>query len=303
MKGKRGNPRFVELHALPVSAAVGNYHAEVLYWGYYDLSYWRNYLHTHSFFEICYVFSGKGTFQMHDKVLEVGPGDVFIAKPGEPHEIIASRKPGMGIYFWAYTLVAGARREGMEAIDGLLEAFMVSREYVSKRVGGMEQTIGLLTEEITRKAPGYGEMIRALTAKLILDTARSVVAEASAEEASGKTPGEAAVQQAVRYLRDNLGRQISVRDVAAQVHLSQRHLRRLFQQKMGMSLIDYLTKLRMETASAMLLDRKLAIKEVAYAAGYPDVHYFTTLFHRERGMTPGKFRASGGTRWVKHSQG
>jgi len=105
----------------------------------------------------------------------------------------------------------------------------------------------------------------------------------------------------VRYLHDNLSRPIQIRDVAAQVHLSERHLSRLFQQVTGESLLEYLTMLRVQAASQLLLDRQLAIKNVARDVGYPDVHYFTTLFRRRTGMTPAVFRETGGTKSLRNN--
>ena len=99
--------------------------------------------------------------------------------------------------------------------------------------------------------------------------------------------------------RAQLARPIQIRDVAAQVHLSERHLSRLFQQVTGSSLLDYLTTLRVQAASQLLLDRTLAIKNIAREVGYPDVHYFTTLFRRRTGQTPAVFREAGGTQFLR----
>jgi AraC-like DNA-binding protein len=105
------------------------------------------------------------------------------------------------------------------------------------------------------------------------------------------------VQTAARYVRDNYARPIQVRDVAAQVHLSERHLARLFARETGRSILEYLTDLRIEAASQLLLDETLPIKQVARQVGYPDAHYFTTLFGKHTGLTPGVYRQRRGTRF------
>ena len=40
-------------------------------------------------------------------------------------------------------------------------------------------------------------------------------------------------------------------------------------------------------------------REALHAAGYPDVRYFTTLFHRRAGLTPAAFRRQRGTRFLQ----
>jgi YesN/AraC family two-component response regulator len=60
--------------------------------------------------------------------------------------------------------------------------------------------------------------------------------------------------------------------------------------------------LRIEAASQLLLDDSVPIKQVARAVGYPDPHYFTTLFGRKTGVTPGVFRQRRGTRFRDESR-
>src|SRR5687768_16510526 len=97
--------RFMELNRLAVSLHLGSYNCELLNWGFYEPRWWRNYLHVHSHFEICYVYQGRGLFSLAETIYPVEQGHVFIAKPGVIHEIISTEDDPLGIYFWSYTLV------------------------------------------------------------------------------------------------------------------------------------------------------------------------------------------------------
>jgi iron complex transport system substrate-binding protein len=55
----------------------------------------------------------------------------------------------------------------------------------------------------------------------------------------------------------------------------------------------------MDAANQLLFDRDQPIKNVASAVGYPDVRYFITLFGKQTGTTPARWRATGGTRFLK----
>lgn len=297
--------RFYDLNQLPLSLRLGSYRADFIYWGVLGSRWWRNYPHTHSFFEVCYACGGRGTFRMLDKSYVVRQGDLFLAKPAETHEIVSGRSDPLRIYFWAYTLVPTAGQQMSDAdrsIDALMHAFSVSRRWVCESGATMDRTLQLLTEEIVQKAPGYTHSIAGLAAKLLLDTARAITGGAVPGEPIDSVPphdeSQAVVRTAARYLRDNLSRPLAVRDVAAQVHLSERHISRLFQRVMGVSILEYLTGVRIETASQLLLDKELSIKQVSRAVGYPDAHYFSTLFGRKTGLTPGEFRLTGGTRFL-----
>jgi AraC family L-rhamnose operon transcriptional activator RhaR len=300
---------FFELDRLHVSVRLGSSRADLLYWGVLGQKWWRNYLHAHSFFEICYAFAGRGAFRMLGKDYQVKAGDLFVARPGETHEIVSSRSQPLGIYFWAFTLVRQSTAEATppvaaetdRPIDALLDALATTKTFIARPQGGtVHRTLELINEEIASKRPGFTQSIHALTVKLLLDTARAVSdGDIASEEVEApvRSTVQAVVRTATRYLRDNVARPIEVRDVAAQVHLSARHLSRLFHKETGTTILDYLTNLRIETASQLLLDHELSIKQVARAVGYPDPHYFTTLFGRRTGMTPAVFRSKGGTRF------
>jgi AraC-like DNA-binding protein len=293
---------FTDLNALPLALRLGNFTGEMLFWGLMEPRLWRNYLHTHSFFEVCYAFRGQGTFRMLGTDFAVCAGEVFVAKPGEPHEIISYSKDPLGIYYWAYTLVPRCDHDadGSE-IDALLDAFALSSTWVSSRAWGMEATLELLTEEIRRKQPGYRRAIEALVTKLLLDTARSVLElpdKPFMDDTPARGPSEATVRSIVRYIRDNYARPLSIGDIAAQINLSERHASRLFSAAMGLSVMDYVTALRMEIAAQLLLDHHLSVNEIARATGYPDVRYFATVFRQRKGLTPTAFRQQGGTMFL-----
>jgi AraC family L-rhamnose operon transcriptional activator RhaR len=297
--------RFTDLNRLQISLHLGNTTGEILSWGLLGTHWWRNYLHVHSFYEVCYVFEGEGIFCMNGVDYEVRPGHVFVARPSEPHEIVSGADAPLGIYFWSYTL-APARQTvaGAGELDALLAAFATSQCWVSLRTPGMLRTLELLTEEIAAREPGYRHNIAALAAKLVVDTARAVVNTPIAGDEPDPAPREAAdvlVQRMARYLRDNYARGVSIRDVAAQVHLSERHTRRLFHKVMGTSIKDYVMSLRLNAAAQMLLSGSLTIKAVGEATGFTDVQYFTTVFRQHVGLTPAAFRRQRGTRFMHPS--
>jgi AraC family L-rhamnose operon transcriptional activator RhaR len=295
--------RFTDLSQLPLAFRLGGFACEMLTWGYFEPVYWRNYLHVHSFFEICYAFAGRGTFQIGGEVRPVAAGDLFVAKPHEPHEIISSVDDPLGIYFWSHTLIPTAAGRATP-LDTLLDEFALSRRWVQFCGDSVRRTLDGLTEEVVLRRPGYPQAIEALLVKLVLDTARAVTdvpIEEAKPEGADYNPIELLVQKMLRFLRDNYNRPILVRDVAAEVHLSERHTNRLFHQSTGLSIMQYLTKLRIETAAQLLLDPDRSIKEIAWATGYPDAHYFATLFRRYTGLTPSSYRRKRGTHFLNRA--
>lgn len=287
---------------------VAGHRAEFLYWGFFDTTWWRNYPHIHSFYEVCYAYAGHGTFRNGSHAYSVGAGDVFVALPGDVHDIVSSTSEPLGIIFWAYTLVRAPGPATGAADDALLELFGASETHrVSRRSGRIPELLGLLGEEARTRGPGHAAMARSLAAAIVVESARSVVDPAPGAADAGDvreadSHNRVVVETITRYLRDNYHRRVTVRDVAAQVHLSARHAARLFSRSTRMSIHTYLAGIRMRVAAQRLLERQASIKEIAHACGYPDVRHFTTAFRGHWGTPPASFRSQHGTRFLPNEQ-
>ncbi|WP_405057287.1 AraC family transcriptional regulator [Kribbella sp. NBC_01505] len=286
--------RFVDLAGLLESCEVDGFRADFLSWGHYRPEYWRNYWHSHSFHEVCLAYSGSGRFNNGTVQYDVAPGSVFLARPGDVHEIESSHAEPLGIAFWGFTFRPGSDEPGWWS--GLTRA---DGPVLSDRVGTLPALITALAAEAAAPVSGYNAVLGALGGTLVLETARAFALDDDlAVEPVRRDRGLLVVEAMQRHLRDNLSRPITVRDVAAVVHLSERHAERLFTQQTGASIMATLWRLRLELAAQLLLDPALTVTAVARACGYSDVRPFSTAFKRHYGRTPGEHRRSGGTEFV-----
>ena len=73
--------------------------------------------------------------------------------------------------------------------------------------------------------------------------------------------------------------------------MSKSTLTRLFNTEMGISPLEYVIRERLRKAKEILLRTK-SIKEACFSAGFNDVNYFTRLFKKREGVTPGAFLTS-----------
>ncbi|WP_427895680.1 helix-turn-helix domain-containing protein [Kribbella sp. GL6] len=286
--------RFVDLAGLLESCEVDGFRADFLSWGHYQPEYWRNYWHSHSFHEVCLAYSGEGRFNNGSVRYDVVPGSVFLARPGDVHEIESSHSAPLGIAFWGFTFRPGSDEggwwSGLTRTDGPV---------MSTRTGALPALVTALAGEAAAPVSGYGTALAALGSTLVLETARAfALDEDLAVEPVRRDRGPLVVEAMQRHLRDNLSRPITVRDVAAAAHLSERHAERLFAQQTGDSIMSTLWRLRLELAGQLLLDHTLSITDVARACGYSDVRPFSTAFKRKYGRTPGEHRRTGGTEFL-----
>lgn len=113
----------------------------------------------------------------------------------------------------------------------------------------------------------------------ILMAIRESVSEAS----------ESGIKKALDYINQNYTENISLYDVANYVHHNESYLSRKIKKALGMSFVQYLTKLRMERAVELLKNPDVVIQEVAQQVGYSDYRYFSSIFKKHTGYSPKEF--------------
>jgi AraC-like DNA-binding protein len=86
---------------------------------------------------------------------------------------------------------------------------------------------------------------------------------------------------------------LSSEQLGAQLRLSASRISRVFKSEMGMSLVEYRNRLRLERFSKLLDERGDNLLEAALAAGFGSYSHFHRVFLALRGTTPGKFLRSG----------
>lgn len=103
--------------------------------------------------------------------------------------------------------------------------------------------------------------------------------------------GQAAhVQKAIGYIESSLTQDISLQQVAGQIHLHPGHLSELFKKEMGVTFGDFVTDMRIRRAMDMLAVSPAKVSEIAAVSGYDDVKYFSRLFKKHTGKTPSEYR-------------
>jgi two-component system response regulator YesN len=99
------------------------------------------------------------------------------------------------------------------------------------------------------------------------------------------------IRPAINYIDANYDKAVTLAEIAKASHLSVSRLAHIFKEQMGITLIDYLTSVRIERAKQLLLATEQNCTEICFQVGYNNQSYFTRTFKELVGMTPRQFRA------------
>jgi two-component system response regulator YesN len=105
------------------------------------------------------------------------------------------------------------------------------------------------------------------------------------EEASGNPY----VESVKEYLSANYKNPVSLSDAARHVHLSKNYLSALFSEVTGVSLVEYLTRLRIRAAVELMNAGSMQVQEVARLSGFQSERYFSQTFKNLLGVSPSMY--------------
>jgi AraC-like DNA-binding protein len=108
-----------------------------------------------------------------------------------------------------------------------------------------------------------------------------------------------ALRKAERFIWENYTRKISLKEVADMSGLSAPYFSTIFKDEMGENFSNYLNRLRVEKAAAMLRETECPISGISAACGFEDQSWFSKIFKSFTGVSPCKYREMGGVLFKK----
>ncbi|MFC4619344.1 response regulator [Camelliibacillus cellulosilyticus] len=99
-----------------------------------------------------------------------------------------------------------------------------------------------------------------------------------------------AIHKAEVYIKDHFHLPLTLEEVARHIGLSPYYFSKLFKEKVGMTFVDYLTKIRMNQAKMLIASTDRSLKEICFEVGYKDPNYFSRVFKKWVKVSPKKYR-------------
>ncbi len=228
---------------------------------------WENCAPGHTFgpairdyYLIHYVVSGKGTLHSGGRAYPVKAGEIFIIRPREVTTYIADEKDP-----WYYIWV-GFTGQAAERLNELADPVL---PYQAETFFAMRRAAALTS---TREEFVTGKIFELISC-LFENTKQTVHHE----------------QRAANYIDANYMNPITADSIAEAFNLDRRYLSRLFKNRMGLTISEYLIQTRLKHAALLLADG-YSVSQAGAMAGYQDPFNFSKMFKKAYGMPPSVYR-------------
>jgi two-component system response regulator YesN len=98
------------------------------------------------------------------------------------------------------------------------------------------------------------------------------------------------IKPAIDFIEANYDKPITLSEISKAAFLSVSRLSHLFKEQMGITLIDYVTNVRINHSKELLLSTDKSCTNICFEVGYNNQSYFTRTFKQIVGLTPRQFR-------------
>ncbi|MDF2721143.1 MAG: transcriptional regulator [Paenibacillus sp.] len=236
------------------------------------------------------VCDGQGELELNGSSYALRSGAFVYIAPGSRLQLVTQPEPEQTLRFYSLLFFHGPWRweEAQPVWD---QAYKVSHPMPLPEVTAFGEKSVLLdicqrmAELWARRAIGFeyrarSEFFHLLEAYLAMMHGASRQLERHAD----------IVEEAAAYIRDHLREPLDRVTLAKRVCLSPDYFGALFKKHIGCSVVEYVTRQRMNRAKELLCGTRLPVYRIAEEVGYADVYYFTRQFSKEIGLSPRQFR-------------
>lgn len=99
------------------------------------------------------------------------------------------------------------------------------------------------------------------------------------------------IEKIIAYIGEHYGEELNLDVIAKQFAISRYYLCHAFKRQTGTSVAKFITSRRIYMAKKMLKDSFATITDIGYECGFSDSAYFTKMFRRAEGISPGVYRS------------
>ncbi|MGG1518540.1 AraC family transcriptional regulator [Paenibacillus oryzisoli] len=219
----------------------------------------------------------EGRLIVSGQFVQLKQGTAFISKPGQLLELGLQPEDVQGVYLLRFQAFRVAQAEtGNSAALQPLHSLPGEGEAIPLAPAAAVQLAKVVHTHFLQGQPADRLRSEAGLYELL-----SLVLQNQAHKTA------MALDYAKYVLERNFTEEITIESLAATAGLSRFHFMRLFKEKFGKGVIEYVTELRLRKAKSLMRELPNAsLREIAYQVGYKNEMYLSNMFKKHMGMAP-----------------
>ena len=252
--------------------------------------------HYHNNFEISFITEGSGKRIVGDSIEEFQPGDLAFIGPNLPHVWIADKETRMlskrtlEMVFLQFNLnVLSDQLLSLPEFGNVKRALDLSERGIQIIGDTLNQVSEVMLQLPYLKS--FDRMLHFFMLMDIIGKSKTNIQLASKNYLKIRfTTGNKRIAAIHEYLMNNYREDVNLKDLAGLVHMAEGSLCRYFKMNQGITIFEYLNKIKTEFACKLLMDPDLSIMDICLDSGFNNISHFNKQFKKVTGVPPTEYR-------------
>ena len=233
---------------------------------------------------LIYCVEGTGWFETNNQIQNVLTNHVFILPKAEAHSYGSKSKKPWTIY-WIHF-------DGEKA-SLFAEGFDKPIPILPEKDSRIEDRFKLFEEIFSTLKNGYSKSnldFSVTSLFYFLGSLKYLGAYRGCNNLNQDLQKSDIVEDAIHFMRENVRKRITLKEIALYVGFSPSHFSSLFQRSTGSSPLNYFIHLKIQEACHQLDFSDMKINQISIMFGYEDSLYFSRIFSKIMGFSPSDYR-------------
>lgn len=239
---------------------------------------WNYSQHKHSFFELHMPLEGNAQYELDGKSFSVDKNSYLLFSPETIHKLNFATEDFSEFVF------------GFDVLSPQKLFLDLSKNvyFKGEATEYMISAINHMLKNAEKTLFGFNEAINSQLTCLCIEIFQQITGEASNIE--GTISNDTRIDLAVKFIDDNIASTITCKDVADCVHVSVRHLNRLCEKSLSLSVANLILSRKIRFAKKLMSEPEKSILAVAEETGFSSQQQFSKAFKRIEGITPTQYK-------------
>ncbi len=240
--------------------------------------------HPHlNWFELTIVTGGKGTVVTNGVETKVQSGDIYLSFPCDVHEIRADEKEKLEYDFFSFSCNDTKLKQDLKNITRNYWG-SESRSFQDEKISDLIQYA--IAEFLVEDQPYSEQLLTDIFHLIIVYLIRDF--NNTKQNAAHISQSEILCFQLMNYIDTHIYSLQKLDELAPKFNYNYGYLSGLFKRTTGKTISEYYNHRKMETAKALILEKKKKISEIAEMLGY-NLYSFSKAFKAKYGVSPKTF--------------
>ncbi|GFP74726.1 AraC family transcriptional regulator [Clostridium fungisolvens] len=227
-----------------------------------------------------YTLSGSGEIRISDKVYALKKGDAFLIKIPDNHHYYLPESSDKWEFIYIHLYGQGSIVQCTDLLSSYGNVFKLSSDspvitYLWKVY--WDAVNNNIEDGYQTSSFAYNFIMELHRSKVVLENNISSKYSLS-------------IESVINFIEHNFSTELTLDDLAKIANMSKFHFNRTFNAVVGTTPWNYLTKIRLEKSVELLLKDNISIDCIAKKVGFSGENYFSKVFRKYLGISPGRFR-------------